>query len=165
MAIRVMLESFIQAQKFSVMRSMRRSFRKYIVHQKDHNVFLMHILHDLVREQTLQVRSCLAIASLPPPSSSFFSYPFLPPHLPTRVTQAQAGYQPTSSEFSDSHASSGAEGDATRTVRVRVEDLELKARGVDIFDLSIFYKSAQFRASFRLDSGARSIVWTAQAAQ
>ena len=81
------------------------------------------------------------------------------------VTQAQAGYQPTSSEFSDSHASSGAEGDATRTVRVRVEDLELKARGVDIFDLSIFYKSAQFRASFRLDSGARSIVWTAQAAQ
>ena len=66
MAIRVMLESFIQAQKFSVMRSMRRSFRKYIVHQKDHNVFLMHILHDLVREQTLQVRSCLAIASLPP---------------------------------------------------------------------------------------------------
>ena len=30
MAIRVMLESFIQAQRFSVMRSLRRQFSKYL---------------------------------------------------------------------------------------------------------------------------------------
>lgn len=52
-----------------------------------------------------------------------------------------------------------------RTVRVRVEDLELRARGVEIFDLSTFYASAQFKQQFRLDRGARSIVWAAHAAQ
>ena len=47
-AIRTLLESFIQAQKFSVMRSLRRSFAKYLSYKRDHNearVFLTRLLH------------------------------------------------------------------------------------------------------------------------
>jgi len=37
MAIRMMLESFIEAQKFSVMKKMRSTFQKYLSFQKDHS--------------------------------------------------------------------------------------------------------------------------------
>ena len=50
MAIRVMLESFIQAQKFSVQRSLRRHFMQYISYNKDDNVLLMHVLQGLVKD-------------------------------------------------------------------------------------------------------------------
>lgn len=58
MAVRTMLESFIQAQKFAVMRTMRRRFHKYIVHSRDHNMLLMHILEDLVRGARLKSKLC-----------------------------------------------------------------------------------------------------------
>ena len=51
MAIRVMLDSFVQSQKFSVMRSLKRSFQKYIIYGKDHNTLLLSILEKLVNEQ------------------------------------------------------------------------------------------------------------------
>jgi DNA replication licensing factor MCM2 len=57
-AVRTMLESFIQAQKFSVMRTMRRRFHKYIVHSRDHNLLLMHILEDLFRQSKLKAKLC-----------------------------------------------------------------------------------------------------------
>merc|ERR1712060_606953 len=37
MAIRVMLESFIDTQKFSVMKNMKRNFTKYLSYKKDNN--------------------------------------------------------------------------------------------------------------------------------
>ena len=55
-AIQVMVESFIQSQKFAVMRTMRRRFQKYIVHNRDHNTLLMHVLERMVREQHLSQR-------------------------------------------------------------------------------------------------------------
>lgn len=50
MAIRVALESFIQAQKHSVMRSLRRSFQKYIIYKKDTNDLLLYLLQELVKD-------------------------------------------------------------------------------------------------------------------
>lgn len=50
MAIRVALESFIQAQKHSVKRSLRRSFQKYIIYKKDSNQLLMYLLQELVKD-------------------------------------------------------------------------------------------------------------------
>ena len=44
MAIRIMLDSFIKAQKYQVMRPLRRKFRRYLVFKKQNNVLLMHIL-------------------------------------------------------------------------------------------------------------------------
>ncbi len=41
-AIRVMLETFISAQKLSVAKSMRKAFRKYITYKKDYNELLFH---------------------------------------------------------------------------------------------------------------------------
>ena len=50
-AIRVMLESFIGSQKYSVQRSLQRRFRKYMTYKKDFNELLLHTLRQLVRDQ------------------------------------------------------------------------------------------------------------------
>uniref|UniRef100_A0A7R9ZL89 DNA helicase n=1 Tax=Craspedostauros australis TaxID=1486917 RepID=A0A7R9ZL89_9STRA len=55
-AIRMMLESFITAQKFSVRRSLRRSFAKFVTSGEDRAHLLLHILQDMFRkEQMYQV--------------------------------------------------------------------------------------------------------------
>lgn len=51
MAIRVMVESFIAAQKYSVQTTLRRKFRKYIVYKKHNNSLIMHVLQQMVRDQ------------------------------------------------------------------------------------------------------------------
>ena len=51
MAIRVMLQSFIGAQKFSVKSSLQRRFQKYMVYKRDNFELLLHVLQVLVREQ------------------------------------------------------------------------------------------------------------------
>jgi len=53
MAIRVMLESFIDTQKFSVMRNMRKTFSRYLAFKKDNNELLMFVLKQLVRDQIM----------------------------------------------------------------------------------------------------------------
>jgi DNA replication licensing factor MCM2 len=57
MAIRVMLESFIDTQKFSVMRSMRKVFARYLSYKRDNNELLLFILKQLAREQMTYNRS------------------------------------------------------------------------------------------------------------
>ena len=55
-AIKMMLGSFIVAQKFSVRRSLKRSFAKYITSGEDRAHLLLHILGDMMRkEQMYQV--------------------------------------------------------------------------------------------------------------
>uniref|UniRef100_A0A5S6R3H7 DNA replication licensing factor MCM2 n=1 Tax=Trichuris muris TaxID=70415 RepID=A0A5S6R3H7_TRIMR len=51
MAMRVTLESFIQTQKYSVMRQMRRMFSKYMVYNQDNNHLLLYLLKQCVNEQ------------------------------------------------------------------------------------------------------------------
>ncbi|KAI1303619.1 DNA replication licensing factor mcm2 [Halotydeus destructor] len=51
LAIRVVLESFIDTQKFSVMRSMRSTFGKYLMYQRSAAELLVFQLKSLVREQ------------------------------------------------------------------------------------------------------------------
>lgn len=50
MAIRVMLESFISTQKFSVMRSLQKQFHRYVTYKKDTFDLLLFILKAMVRE-------------------------------------------------------------------------------------------------------------------
>ncbi|XP_066554425.1 DNA replication licensing factor MCM2 [Amia ocellicauda] len=57
MAIRVMLESFIDTQKFSVMRSMRKTFSRYLSFKRDNNELLLFILKQLVAEQVTYQRN------------------------------------------------------------------------------------------------------------
>uniref|UniRef100_A0A6I8PI15 DNA replication licensing factor MCM2 n=1 Tax=Ornithorhynchus anatinus TaxID=9258 RepID=A0A6I8PI15_ORNAN len=57
MAIRVMLESFIDTQKFSVMRSMRKTFARYLAFRRDNNELLLFILKQLVAEQVMYQRN------------------------------------------------------------------------------------------------------------
>lgn len=55
-SIRMMLQSFIVAQKFSVRRALKRSFAKYITSGEDREHLLLHILQDMFRkEQMYQV--------------------------------------------------------------------------------------------------------------
>lgn len=50
MAIRVVATSFIESQKFSVMKNMQQVFQKFITYKKDHNQLLLFVLSQLVRE-------------------------------------------------------------------------------------------------------------------
>ena len=50
-AIRVMLESFIMAQKFSVRRSLRRGFQPYLAEKQDYNELLLHALRQLAADE------------------------------------------------------------------------------------------------------------------
>ncbi|XP_037949487.1 DNA replication licensing factor Mcm2 [Teleopsis dalmanni] len=56
MAIRMMLESFIEAQKFSVMKKMRSTFQKYLAFKKDHSELLFFILRQLTLDQLAYIR-------------------------------------------------------------------------------------------------------------
>lgn len=56
MAIRMMLESFVEAQKFSVMKKMRSTFQKYLSFQKDHSELLHFILRQLTLEHLAYIR-------------------------------------------------------------------------------------------------------------
>ncbi|KAL7581188.1 hypothetical protein ACA910_005976 [Epithemia clementina (nom. ined.)] len=52
-AIRMMLHSFIHAQKFSVRRALQRSFRKFISSSEDRAHLLLHILQDMFRKEQM----------------------------------------------------------------------------------------------------------------
>ncbi|KAK5650844.1 hypothetical protein RI129_001873 [Pyrocoelia pectoralis] len=51
MAIRVMLESFVETQKYNVMKSMRQTFHRYLGFKKDHGELLLYILKQLMQDQ------------------------------------------------------------------------------------------------------------------
>lgn len=57
MAIRVMLESFIDTQKFSVMKAMKRKFNKYLSFKRDNNELLLFILRQLTQETAVYMRN------------------------------------------------------------------------------------------------------------
>ena len=57
LAIRVMLDSFISSQKYSVQRNLRRSFHRYLAFQKDNNELLLYILQAMVRDELQYTRS------------------------------------------------------------------------------------------------------------
>merc|ERR1719187_1431657 len=57
MAIRVTLESFIDTQKFSVMKSMKRSFARYLAYKRDNNELLLFILRGLTNETATYMRN------------------------------------------------------------------------------------------------------------
>lgn len=56
MAIRMMLESFIAAQKFSVMKKMQATFQRYLCYQRDHSELLFFILRQLTLDQIAYIR-------------------------------------------------------------------------------------------------------------
>ena len=56
MAIRMMLESFIEAQKFSIMKKMQNTFQKYLSFQKDYSELLFFILRQLTLDQLAYMR-------------------------------------------------------------------------------------------------------------
>ncbi|XP_077293926.1 DNA replication licensing factor Mcm2 [Arctopsyche grandis] len=56
MAIRMMVESFVETQKYSVMRSMRNSFQKFLSYRKDNSELLYYILRQLTLDQLAYMR-------------------------------------------------------------------------------------------------------------
>ncbi len=58
----VVLESFLQAQKVSVRKSLQRSFRKYITYGEDCNLLLMHQLQNLFADMERYNTVCFMIS-------------------------------------------------------------------------------------------------------
>merc|ERR1712061_353196 len=57
MAMRVMLESFIDTQKYSVMKNMKRNFNRYLAYKRDNNELLLFILRGLANETATYMRN------------------------------------------------------------------------------------------------------------
>ncbi|XP_047099077.1 DNA replication licensing factor Mcm2 [Schistocerca piceifrons] len=57
MAICMMLQSFIQTQKYSVMNAMKTTFQKYLSYDKDNNELLYYILQSMTKDQLIFMRS------------------------------------------------------------------------------------------------------------
>ena len=51
MAIRVAIESFIDTQKYSVTKTMKKNFAKYLTYTRDHNELLLFLLKQLINDQ------------------------------------------------------------------------------------------------------------------
>ena len=51
-AIKMMLESFLQSQKFSIARNLRKKFSHYLTAQEDSTSLLINLLNRMLREQT-----------------------------------------------------------------------------------------------------------------
>mmetsp|Transcript_3003 Transcript_3003/g.4568 ORF Transcript_3003/g.4568 Transcript_3003/m.4568 type:complete len:949 (+) Transcript_3003:31-2877(+) len=110
-AIKVMLESFLQAQKVSVKNSLQRAFRKYITFGEENNQLIMHQLQGLIRD-------------------------------------AEKYHQLRYKKSAD-------------IVKVYMDDLENRAKSLNIFDLRPFYDSMMFRNyGLHLDERNRMIVKT-----
>lgn len=113
-AIRSMLESFIDTQKYSVMKNMTATFSKYLAYKKDNNELLLFILKQLAKDQMVYSRS--------------------------RYGGAGAG---------------------ASTVEVSAEELEDKARQINIHNLQPFYESDLFIANkFIHDKKKKNIILT-----
>merc|ERR1719361_3186482 len=57
MAMRVMLESFIDTQKYSVMKTMMKHFARYLSYKRDNNELLLFILRGLANETATYMRN------------------------------------------------------------------------------------------------------------
>lgn len=57
MSIRIALESFIDTQKFSVRRQMKKQFSRYLSYRKDSNELLLFILKNMINEQAMYLES------------------------------------------------------------------------------------------------------------
>merc|ERR1719439_493016 len=57
MAMRVMLESFIDTQKYSVMKAMKKNFARYLSYKRDNNELLLFILRNLASETATYMRN------------------------------------------------------------------------------------------------------------
>ena len=64
MAMRVMLESFIDTQKYQVMKEMKRSFARYLSYKRDNNELLLVILRGLANETASYMRNRSEIYSI-----------------------------------------------------------------------------------------------------
>jgi DNA replication licensing factor MCM2 len=50
-AIKIMMESFLQSQKFSISKNLRRKFVHYLTQQEDHQSLLFNVLNRMMKEQ------------------------------------------------------------------------------------------------------------------
>merc|ERR1719175_137886 len=57
MAMRVMLESFIDTQKYSVMKTMKKNFSRYLSYKRNNNELLLFILRGLANETATYMRN------------------------------------------------------------------------------------------------------------
>jgi len=51
MAVRIAIESFVDTQKYSITKTMRRNFAKYLTYRRDHNELLLFLLKQLINDQ------------------------------------------------------------------------------------------------------------------
>lgn len=56
MAIRVAIESFVDTQKYSITKTMRKNFAKYLTYRRDHNELLLFLVKQLINDQLMYLK-------------------------------------------------------------------------------------------------------------
>lgn len=112
-----MLESFLQAQKVSVRKTLQRSFRKYVTYGEDCNLLLMHQLQNLFADME-RYNTVSGVHNLFVFTASNVCYYTL-----MQLTR-------NTNNFTE----------------VYIEALESRAKELKIFDLKPFFQSGIFRS-------------------
>uniref|UniRef100_A0A1I8GJF4 DNA replication licensing factor MCM2 n=1 Tax=Macrostomum lignano TaxID=282301 RepID=A0A1I8GJF4_9PLAT len=134
MAVRVMLESFISTQKHSVMKTMERSFRRYLVYQRDSGDLLVFLLRQLIHKHAAYSRTSRR----------------------ARPGQRAAG---AAADSDDDATPDDDDAEGPLTVRIAEKELADLARPLGITDLDGFFRSEIMTANrFRYDADRREIV-------
>jgi DNA replication licensing factor MCM2 len=122
LAIQMMLDSFLSANKSSVFKTLKKKFQKYMVSAQDNEELLHHLLKTLANEH--------------------YKYAlFNNPELRRQESRRRAGLEATD----DDPTSIKVEFDA--------DEFEVRAREVNIMDVSAFYKSRLFvNNGYRLET-------------
>jgi DNA replication licensing factor MCM2 len=64
MAIRVAIESFVDTQKYSITKTMRKNFAKYLTYRRDQNELLLFLLKQLINDQLSYLKHKSSKASM-----------------------------------------------------------------------------------------------------
>lgn len=132
MAIRVMLGSFIGAQKFQIMNMLRKKFQRYLNYKKDNTELLSYLLRQIVIEAS---------------------------HARALSKDMREESEGLDSNFEEGAEASNASKSRASSVSIDVNELLERARSYEIYDLSDFLSSESFRiAGFSYNPVERTII-------
>lgn len=149
MAIRVMLESFIDTQKYSVMRSMRKSLAGYMNFRKDNEALLLFLLKQLVKERRgiLRARSLARQATDSVLASASWDLSRQSDSGPASTSGARMEIEEDAATVQDSSV-----------LQIDEKDFIERARQINVQSLANFYSSDVFaRNNFSFDKTRKII--------
>ncbi len=151
-AIRVMLESFIGAQKYAVKAALRKKFEKYLTYKEDSNELLLHALQQIVRD-TVQWRQLSAARALSEAEANAKAAEIMARTSGRSGTGAAAAAAAVPVPAAEEVIAPNA------PVRIPLDEFQQKAARLQVTDVTPFFRSSLFtQAGFTFNAHSKEIV-------